>query len=619
MNKTVANLLIGIAITTLTACGGGGGSSVDAIVPPSITGTVAVGAPLPNANVSLKDRNGKTLSTTSTSDGKYTFNDVSEMTAPMMLQARGLAGGTNYTLHSLLEAAPSAGTTSILNATPATDAITAQTLDGIPEIFFADAKKIKLVDKTKLIATKKRVNAAIKDVLTALGQDPTKVDLITTAFTANSTGLDKLLDVVAFNNEDSQKGPLSSRDIKVTNKYTQVSQRLLSDDPVSYISPLAPPTAEDLALDTSGINALLMQLNTQFSTVNGIQSAMMKDLFASDYLENGLNRDEKIKSTDATNVGLELSDYVLNGCSSLTRVCQGHVSANINGDKASYGLPVKLGTDGKWRLYGDQTPFTFSLKTVAIQKYYVSTNTAAPTVSFGIHFQFSGHVGGLVRVEKYKSVELLTSLDDGATWASTTRLSSNKGCLNYTNTISTDLSNPSVCQNLVTSFDASNVFLQNTAQAQGKKWFKIVAFPNADYTGTPVEFKTRASQQMFNSYSAGIAIQESGLSITTSELNTNSVSFFGNPDLLEINLASNNSDATAINSLASWIGQELVSTFNGKATVAAAKAQCGSKCSNAYTPTTTIKSINLGKLDQQGRQIWMLWLAGGSDSSSTSQ
>ena len=107
----------------------------------------------------------ETLTQTAGADGTYTFADVSGLTAPLMLQATGTAGGTNYTLHSVLETAPASGVSGIINVSPQTDAATAQALGAEPATVFADAAQIKTIDATKLADAKARLNAALADVL----------------------------------------------------------------------------------------------------------------------------------------------------------------------------------------------------------------------------------------------------------------------------------------------------------------------------------------------------------------------------------------------------------------------------------------------------------------------
>lgn len=99
----------------LAGCGSGGGGLSTKVV----NGVAAVGAPLAG-QVSLKDSSTPSLQKTTVigSDGSFAF-DVSDMTAPFILQARGSAEGKEYKLHSYAEG------TGTANINPLSDVIVA--------------------------------------------------------------------------------------------------------------------------------------------------------------------------------------------------------------------------------------------------------------------------------------------------------------------------------------------------------------------------------------------------------------------------------------------------------------------------------------------------------------
>jgi len=151
------SLLSGMS-ALLIACGGGGGSAGSVSVPstPSLSGLAAIGMALANASVTLKDSTGKTETVTTDESGNFSFNNVSSFTPPLMLQVKGSAAGISYVLHSLMTNVPTQGTNT-LNVTPATDAITTQTLGSDPANIFADAEKIKQIDPQKLADAKAKL------------------------------------------------------------------------------------------------------------------------------------------------------------------------------------------------------------------------------------------------------------------------------------------------------------------------------------------------------------------------------------------------------------------------------------------------------------------------------
>jgi len=614
MKKHLKYLLTGLAAATLVACGGGGGNGTSTTS--SLTGTAAVGAPLAGATVVLKDSTGKTLTQTAGADGTYTFADVSGLTAPLMLQATGTAGGTNYTLHSLLSAAPAAGVSGVINVSTQTEAATAQAIGAEPAAVFADATKIKAIDATKLADAKARLNAALADVLTALGKDPKTVDVFTTAFKADNTGLDKLLDLVSVNNAVTSSG----QSMQVTYKSNPtITTTITPETKTADVTKLAVTTETlkaDASLDTSGIKTMISSFNGLTDTADRIKSAAMLDMFDADYLDNGKNRALQIADIADSAVGIQLSSYVLNGCSNTTPVvCQGQVTLTKT-DKSTetFPLPVKLGTDGKWRAYGNQAPFEFDLKPVAYQQNYVGSTASAPTLLTGYNFNFTGYVGN-GNTRSYQSAILYDSLDDGATWTVSTKLKVNSNCSNNFLPIDVGTTTSASCGNFKAVSDATSIANNNAAQAQGKKWFKIVAYPNADYTGTPTTYQHRSGHQLFDATTGAAALAASGLSITTSELGSNSVSFAGSPEY--VNIAIQPVGASYAQNSASWNGSSVVKALGGKATTAAALSQCGSSCATAYGTGAKITSIQLTGRDKKNRGVWVQYSTGSTATSST--
>ena len=99
------NKYLGILLClSLVACGGGGGDapsssssgSTPTAVPStakSVSGVAAYGAALANADIVIKGANGKTLTAKADANGKWTIADVSSLTAPLIIQAKGTVGG----------------------------------------------------------------------------------------------------------------------------------------------------------------------------------------------------------------------------------------------------------------------------------------------------------------------------------------------------------------------------------------------------------------------------------------------------------------------------------------------------------------------------------------------
>lgn len=117
--RTIKFLLVILFSIAIAACGSGGDNPPPATGSISgkvtLSGTVATGAPLANAQITIKDKNGVTITTTTDEFGKYTGADVTTLTAPYLMRVLNRAG-TGY-----LYSVGSAGGTA--NIHPFTDLI----------------------------------------------------------------------------------------------------------------------------------------------------------------------------------------------------------------------------------------------------------------------------------------------------------------------------------------------------------------------------------------------------------------------------------------------------------------------------------------------------------------
>lgn len=603
--KRLSICLASAGMLTIYGCGGGGDSAATAASPTALTGTAAVGAALPNAKVTMKGANDKTSPTiTADANGAYSFSvtDLSGLDAPLMLQAKGTAGGVEYTLHSILMTVPAAGVSGVLNVTPATDAVVAQAMGTDPATAFADKAQIKAIDATKLSDAKKKLIAALTEVLTALKLDPAKVDLFSTAFAANNAGLDKLLDVIQFQHSDGGAG---KKTISVTEKSSGISTPITTDAKEVDVKTVTPPSKETLALDTAAIKNFLSAFNALTTSKVNIQSDAMKALFDDDYLSDGNNKTTQLTDLADNAVGVQMLDYVLQGCDGEKSICKGEITLQ-KADKTTerFGMPIKLGTDGKWRAYGNRSPFDYGFKPVVQANYGVANDTATlkGSVQTGFNFWFSGVVGNN-QSRTYSSAKLLVS-DNGTDWTLVAKLKPNSYCHSDFLPID-DSTNPYNCSNFQAVSDEAAT-ASNSARAAGKLHYTVVAYTTADYTGTPTPYVARVKQDLFTQATGSTALASSPLGITLAELGSNSVSFTGNPDSLNIWAETHNPYSTGNTG---W-GSDSIPALGGKATVAAANARClkygGTtvQCDASYGSSAKINSIFLGTRDAQGRGIW---------------
>ena len=163
---------------------GGGASGVGGA---SLSGTAAVGAPLVNATITVKDRNGLQTTGTTGADGKYSVN-VSALTAPFLLKVTAAGNPDRYSVGSQ---------SGIVNLTPHTDMVVrnyyrARGLD-IAAVFTAlsPADPIPTTDEVALLVD--QTKALIARSLAGNNVDPDGYNFITTAFDANNAGVDAVL------------------------------------------------------------------------------------------------------------------------------------------------------------------------------------------------------------------------------------------------------------------------------------------------------------------------------------------------------------------------------------------------------------------------------------------
>ncbi|ACH38895.1 lipoprotein cytochrome c [Citrifermentans bemidjiense Bem] len=184
--RTKLAVLYLFLMAVIAGCGGGGGSSSANVV----NGVAAVGAPLAG-QVTLKDSSAqpREKSTAIDQNGNFAF-DVTGMTAPFIMQAKGSAGGTNHTLHSLAKGSGRA------NINPLSDLIVASAA-GVsdPATAYADPDPAhtRLIGDN-LAAASTTVLAKLQPLLAQFGVAGT--DPITAPFVANHQSMDLMFDQV---------------------------------------------------------------------------------------------------------------------------------------------------------------------------------------------------------------------------------------------------------------------------------------------------------------------------------------------------------------------------------------------------------------------------------------
>ena len=195
MNKQWISIL-GVTIAFgLASCSSDSGSSVgnsDSLPSTStvsLTGVVATGAPLVGF-VAVKGSAGNVATASIDAQGKYSV-DTTNLTLPLVLYASGISGGKAY---SIISAATSSDVGGTVNITPLTDLIVSNVAGSNSETFFNNPDYT-LLSANNLTAAKDVLALRLEPMLTAAGLGA-GYDLMNTAFNADHTGYDALLDLL---------------------------------------------------------------------------------------------------------------------------------------------------------------------------------------------------------------------------------------------------------------------------------------------------------------------------------------------------------------------------------------------------------------------------------------
>ncbi len=240
-----------VSAVILSSCGGGGGASISSGTSLA-DGTIAVGAPIAGALVTARDVNGRTSNTvTAGADGRYSGLNLSGLTAPIIIEATGELGQTPLKLSTPLNNA-SGGT---VNVTPLTTALSAMLAGGDPEQLTTSA-----ITPARLAEAKEKLAQVIAPVATTLNVS-SAADPVTTAFVANSTGFDQLLDALDIRYRNGT--------IVMSNRLQKVQEGQTDSDLSSVTVTVSANSTPSIAGNLpAGTNISLSWLNDMATKVN---------------------------------------------------------------------------------------------------------------------------------------------------------------------------------------------------------------------------------------------------------------------------------------------------------------------------------------------------------------
>ncbi len=257
MKKILVTMMFALSAFALMS----GCSSDSAPAPTTLTGTAATGAPI-DGTVTVKDAKGVEKNIATGTDGSFTL-DVAGMTASYLLKIMPSSGPTLYSYAS------QNGQT--VNLTPTTNlamnlAASPTTLDAM----YADWDGTAVT--AALVATAEgTVRANLVTQIEAAGLDAATFNLFTTAFTADSTGIDGVLDNITIT-VDTTTGDYTFDDGDGNTVFDE------SATPPAPPADPAPGDAISIVTVSGSTHALNGAYSTGCYTTNGGSASVKEDL-----------------------------------------------------------------------------------------------------------------------------------------------------------------------------------------------------------------------------------------------------------------------------------------------------------------------------------------------------
>lgn len=609
MRRMTRALLAGTALAALVACGGGGndegdGPDGEVAIGVALVGTAATGAPLSGACIALVDRLGETRTAVADSAGQYRIENLDQLALPVMVRAADCtANGPLPTLYSALETRPESGNT-VLNVTPVTHAVLALALSMDLADAFENRRFVsRLMDGGALAAAQERLHIALGEVLDHLGLSAYP-DFLSQPFAADGTGLDKLLDLVAFEVFYDSTPVIDDYVVRVVEKSSGSTVKVTAPG-TGDVPVLAAPSADVLSLDLSGIASLVASFNQLRSTVEGLKSPQMADLFHPEFMQDGFGRsdllDEFKQEADEGDIGARFTHYAVERCDGSSKVCDLLVTDRMpDGETEQFGLKVIFDADrGQWLFLGNQIPFEFDLKPVINVNVNVSSGgMVSTTVASGVNLW-------LPLDARYQSARLEVSNDGGKTWLPALDLKAKPTQCPQAHYLVIDNGPTLNCGNYVSIGDTQAQAV-NAVVDQGLRRYKIEVFSDESWTNSVAIHSGVTRRHLFTQVSAQAAFEASRIRIDHWDLGTDVLPFYGS-GINSINAVFVTNGATTGST--TWEGR-YVNQLNGYVTTPAAYALCLSNaapevCVGSYGGDAVIDSVFLSARTTDGRgAIW---------------
>lgn len=413
-------LLFAIAFSaTLAACGGGSGELLTPATPatpgtpstpstPStpttppaassvVTGTAAMGAAIANTLVTLKDSTNKAVTTTTSTSGAFSLNS-SSLTPPFMLQVT-LPSGTK-----LLSVSTDANVTATINVTPLTDLVVRSwyNVQGrSADTAFANPTTLAPPSPAQVRTMAQVVLNNLQLAISANGAPVTDpLDLIAKPFTANGTGIDKLLDnsrvtvrsdgadlvLTAGSATQTTALAFSTTTSSITASSSTTSGSATTTVQSTEVVPVQGTQLTAVEQITAGMNAAAAVLSTKGANLT---VADMEPFFDASLLDQGQTRTQVLTKlvddfkTGGRTVAISIDRVLSLDLSEGRALIQVRFSQTAGGQTSVERSPnfFTRGADGQWRFGGDGRIGQVSLQAEGRRNQGLFTGNNGPSVN----------------------------------------------------------------------------------------------------------------------------------------------------------------------------------------------------------------------------------------------
>ena len=370
---------IACAALLLAACsssGGGGGGGTPPAASVTISGTAAAGAPVVGF-VAVRDSSANPQPVRTNipieANGHYSV-DVTGLTAPFAFLASGTVGGKAVSLYS---AATQADVGRTINITPFTDLIIRNIAAGAVDAYINNGAFTGLTP-AELDAQRVALTNQLAPALTAMGLS-SSIDLLRATFNADSTGLDRFMDVV--------KVSTTPTGATITNILDAANQLILDTAGV----PTSPPLGTGGLSSVDQIAQTFQQIAAFFATgLPDPANQALVALFSNTFLEDGENRSAFLTdiTTDPTLIGLKISNLVVDSVDTTARTAQVHftpqdaaglcLAHDVVGCSLSWQMIENGIGSGVWQIAGNRRIARVSVRTHATRNICASNTNCQP-------------------------------------------------------------------------------------------------------------------------------------------------------------------------------------------------------------------------------------------------